>query len=404
MSLFRIFKNPFVVYIGAFASALLLYQLGLSGIYPPLNWELLLFFALTFAAALVLAVASSPLVSAAGEYNPGILTKYAVIFVIVTFAVECYMMGGVPLFLVMRGAKFYEMEAAAHHLHVFTLWSAFSTIRFVDFLYSSKPVRYRYLAEAALVVVIYTLMIYRGPAIMTLCSWAFLTVIRFNGLRPKYFAGILAATVLVIYVNGSLGEIRSPGQADALVAVPANRVHKSDQPLWPPSKAFWAYLYATVPMANFQNAVDKMDDQKGTFLQFAVTELIPDTFSRRIMPLLYPVVESDKGAFITRDQLYTWKLPLVAEGLNTSTLFGRSYGYLGWSGPVLMFGALSVFSIAYMIVMSYSPYCVPALALLNTLVLFCLINNMLASAAMIPQLAWPLLITPWWRLLRQQRN
>lgn len=400
MSAFRIFKNPFAVYIVAFASALLLYQLGWVGIYPTLTWELVLFFILTFAAAAVLAISSWPLVQSIGDYEPGSLTKYAIVFVIVTFAIECYMMGGVPLFLVMRGAKFYDMEAAATHLHVFTLWSAFSTIRFADFLYSQRPVRYRYLAESALVVAIYTVMIYRGPAIMTLCSWAFITIIRFNGLRLKYFAGILAATVLVIYVNGSLGEIRSPGQANAIVTAPSSAAPSAGANPSVPAKILWAYLYATAPLANFQNAVDKMDSQEGTFLQFAVTELIPDTFSRRIMPLLSTTVESDRGNLITRDQLYTWKLPLIAEGLNTSTLFGRSYGYLGWSGPVLMFAALSIFSILYMIVMSYSPYCVPTVALLNTLVMFCLINNMLASAAMIPQLAWPLLLTPWWRLRR----
>jgi hypothetical protein len=42
-----------------------------------------------------------------------------------------------------------------------------------------------------------------------------------------------------------------------------------------------------------------------------------------------------------------------------------------------------------------SPYRVPALALLNVLVVFCLFNNMLAAATMLPQLVWPLLLPPW---------
>jgi hypothetical protein len=49
----------------------------------------------------------------------------------------------------------------------------------------------------------------------------------------------------------------------------------------------------------------------------------------------------------------------------------------------------------YLVVIFRSPYRVPCLALLNTLVVFCLFNNMIASTAMIPQLIWPLLLPPW---------
>lgn len=397
MALFRVFKNPFITYIVAFASVLALYHAGWSEIYPPLSWSMLLFFAVTFVVAGLLARAVVPLV-AGGDYQPGLLPGWAVIFVVVTFAGEVYLMGGVPLVLVMHGARFFKLEAQVTHLHVFTLWSVFSTIRFADFLYSARPIRYRYLAEAVLVVVIYTVMIYRGPAIMTLASWAFLTIIRFNGLRLKYFAMILATTAVVVYVNGALGDIRSPGQEAAGAPSVALQEMAADMPAplaSAPRRAFWGYLYATVPLANFQNAVDKMDRREGTLSEFVVTEMIPDTFSRRIMPLINPTIESNRGVFITRDQLYPWSLPLVSEGLNTATMFGRAYGYLGWLGAATMFAVLATFSIAYLIVISYSPYRVPALALLNTLVLFCLINNMLASAAMIPQLVWPLVLSLW---------
>ena len=86
--------------------------------------------------------------------------------------------------------------------------------------------------------------------------------------------------------------------------------------------------------------------------------------------------------------------------MNISTIFGRSYGYFGWTGPTIMFAVLSMFIVVYLLVISRSPFRVPCLALLNTLVVFCLFNNMLVSAAIIPQLVWPLLLPPWgwWRL------
>jgi hypothetical protein len=55
---------------------------------------------------------------------------------------------------------------------------------------------------------------------------------------------------------------------------------------------------------------------------------------------------------------------------------------------------LSLFIIVYLLVISRS-HRVPWLALLNTLVDFRLFNNMLVSAAIIPQLVWPLLLPPW---------
>ena len=79
--------------------------------------------------------------------------------------VELVLAGGIPLLLVIKGVNFYEMESTATHLHVFTLWSAYSTIRFADFLYSKRKL---YLLEAALPVIFYALLVYRGPALMTL--------------------------------------------------------------------------------------------------------------------------------------------------------------------------------------------------------------------------------------------
>ncbi len=57
----------------------------------------------------------------------------------------------------------------------------------------------------------------------------------------------------------------------------------------------------------------------------------------------------------------------------------------------IMFIALCGFIItAGVVLIRNCPYRVPALALLNTLVVFCLFNNMIASAAILPSLIWPL--------------
>jgi hypothetical protein len=384
--------NPFLVYLFSFCAVLGIYQLDWSEIYPSLSYNLLLFFGLTFIVALLLARLVRPIVASTGSYRPGLLTKYAGLFVVATFAIELVLSGGIPLYLIIKGVSFQEIERNATHLHVFTLWSVYSTIRFADFLYSKSRF---YLLEASLPVIFYALLVYRGAAMMTLVSWAFIFIIKNNGLKLKHITVVVIAAVCVFYLNGRIGDIRAPGD-DVKGGQPTVAFRESGIP----RTFFWTYLYSTVGLANLQLSVDKIQSNKGTVAEFMVSELIPDTFSRRIMPYVNPRVTSNEGNFITRDMLYSWEQPQVGPGMNISTIFGRSYGYFGWTGPAIMFALLSTFIVVYLMVISRSPFRVPCLALLNTLVLFCLFNNMLVSAAIIPQLVWPLLLPPWgwWKL------
>ena len=69
-------KNPFFLYIAAFAAALLTYQLNWSEVYPPLSSGLVLFFLATFFCAAILALCIAPVVNQIGTYQPGRLWKY----------------------------------------------------------------------------------------------------------------------------------------------------------------------------------------------------------------------------------------------------------------------------------------------------------------------------------------
>jgi hypothetical protein len=379
-------KNPFLTYIMSFGAVLAIYQLGWSDIYPDLSWDFLLFFALTFLASFWLARLIAPFVDRTHDHVPGLLPKYTGLFVVATFAGEIYLAGGIPLLAIISGAKFYMLEANAVHLHAFTFWSVYSAIRFADFLYSR---RYFYLFEASLTFIFYVMLVYRGPAIMVVLSWIFVFVIKQGVLRLKHAAIAAGVGLMVFYINGRIGDVRSPGQETS--GAPSAAFRNSGIP----QTYFWTYLYATSPTANFQLTVNKLRGEHGTVAEFVASEFLPDTISKRILPLLNDRIDTGGGNLVTRDLLYSWEQPQIARGINISTLFGRSYGFFGWIGPLIMFLALSAFIAVYAILIRRSPYRVPALALLNVLVVFCLFNNMLASAVMIPQLVWPLLLPPW---------
>lgn len=379
-------KNPFLVYILAFGSVLAIYQLGWSMLYPTLSAGLLLFFALTFLASLLLAWLVSSLVTQIEPYPPALLPGMTVWLIVGTFVIELINEGGVPLRMVAQGQSFYHHEEAVIHLHAFSLWSVFSTIRFADFLYSKRR---RYLFEATLPVIFYLLLVYRGPALITLVSWAFLIVIKRGRLGVMAGIGTTVAALLVFYVNGVIGDLRSPGQE--LSGGPSPAFLQSGIP----HTYFWSYLYATAPMANFQLTVNTLTESYGNAGEFIASELLPDYISKRILPRLDDRILVGQGNLATRDLLYTWRQPQIAPGINIATIFARSFGYFGWLGPVAMFVALGMFIFLYLLLIVRSPYAVPSLALLNTLIVFCLFNNMLASTAILPQLLWPLLLPPW---------
>jgi hypothetical protein len=293
----------------------------------------------------------------------------------------------------MQGEKFYELEAGATHLHVFVLWSVYSTIRFADYLYSGRRL---YLLEAVLPVFFYGVLIYRGPAIICVVSWLFVYVAKNNGIRLKHGAVAAAASLMLFYLNGVLGDVRSPGQE--AIGAPSQAFRDSGIP----QTYFWTYLYATVAMANLQLSVNKLNGGRGTIAEFIAADLIPDTLSKRVLPLLNPSINSRN--MLSRDQLYSWEQPQVSVGLNISTMYGRSYGFFGWLGPVIIFSAFTVFIVVYLLLARRSPYRIPCLALLNTFVVFCLFNNMLVSAAMLPLLVLPLLLPPWTLAVRKESS
>ena len=379
-------RSPFVVYIATFAAALGIYQLGWSDLYPDLSFDLLFFFAVTFGCAGLLALLMQPAIEATHRYKPLILPRWTILIVLLSFAAEVWLAGGVPLLLVLGGLVFYEHEATATHLHLFMFWSVFSTIRFADFLYSGRK---SCLLEAFLPVLFYGLLVYRGPALICLVSWAFVFVIKHRGLRKRHvtIGGTIAIGFLLI--NGLIGDLRSPGQEE--VGSPSATFRGSGIP----RTYFWSYLYTTVPIANLQLSVDKVEPGHGTAAEFIASEFLPDTFSKRLLPIINDSIASGSGNLISRDQLYSWDQPQIAPGLNISTIFGRAYGFFGWIGPAIMFAFLSAFVIVYLITIRTSPYRVPALALLNTLVVFCLFNNMIASAAMLPLLILIAVLPPW---------
>jgi hypothetical protein len=374
-------KNPFLVYILTFGTALALYQLGWAGIYPETSSDLLAFFGLSFVVSASLALVAEKEVEETRTYVSGQMPWYAVFIVVVCLAGDIAYTGSIPLLELYRGEWKYGSFVGIPTLHVFavTFGSAFSTIRFADFLFATRwRHRFRYFIEASIPVIYFLLVVYRGPALILVVSWAFVFVIRRDRIGILNGVMIAALTLGILYLGGIFGQART-GLVDDL-GKPTEAFRESGVP----QTYFWTYLYATAPIANLQYAVDVAEPlyKLNRLPEFFVGEMLPDFISNRILSLM----KTERLA-----------IPEISVGFNVSSIFGRSYLFFGWIGVLAMFAWLMALVLVYLTLILRSPYRLPCLALLNTLIVFCVFENMIAYTALLMQLVWPLLLGFLWQ-------
>jgi hypothetical protein len=375
------FANPFFIYIAAFGSALALYQVQWLVNYPAMTWGTLAFFALSFAFAGSFARLAQPAIPTMRRYRPGMVPAWAGPILLACFVVDIAPYGGIPLVDLIHGTFVYMSFKGVPSLHVVavTLGSAFSVIRFCDFLYEDHLRRWRYLAEAFVPIIFLLLIVYRGPALIVLTSWAFAVVIWIGRIRLKHVLALAAVGVVLLLGAGKLGEMRNgdvSGFGEPRWGYPQTSAGKT---------ALWFYVYATGPLANFQHAVATVEpayDLK-RIPEYIVSELLPDTISHRLLPRLGASPDRPIAEFTPH--------------FNVSVIFSRSWLFFGWISVLSTF-VVFIFAIyAYIDLIRVTPLAAPGLALLNTFVVYSLFDNMIAVTSISFQLVWPLLIG--WLLL-----
>lgn len=364
-------KNPFLLYILTFGAVLCAYQLNWSAIYPELPLGLLLFFGITFFISLLFSYIIRGEVRNTGNYAYGRLPRFTFPLLMVGFAADMIYAGGIPLWWIITGQPYNYAEFGIPTLHVaiVTLSGSFVVIRFADYLYSKRS---RHLFEVLTVIGYDILIINRAAVLIAMISFGFILIIKCGGLGWKRGLVVTLVALVVFYGFGVLGDLRS-GDVIKEIGKPTEAFYRSRIP----GSYFWTYVYMTSPMANFAETMLNHRGNEGGLAQMVASEMLPDFISKHILPLFHA------------DRL---RPKLIAPSLNVGSLFSRSYVYLGWLGISLMFMVFTLHIIVYIVMIRKSPYRVPALALLNTLVVFCIFDNMISFSGMSLQLAWPLIL------------
>ena len=136
-----------------------------------------------------------------------------------------------------------------------------------------------------------------------------------------------------------------------------------------PTQLFWPYIYASSPLANLQLNVRNRNVSESP-ANYAVLEYLPDFVSKRL---------------VSADTIERSAPSLISEQLTVSTMYGRAFFLMGWTGLCLNFIYFIFVSLVCLRILSGSKYFVTGNATLTSLAFLGIFDNMFVVAGGILQ-------------------
>ena len=317
--------NPHWCYVISFLGALVVYQFGWSKLYPTLTSVTLFFISVTIITHLFLGwiwkkkELSYP--SATQHVSPGIITCFLYLLWTIEFIYE----GGIPLVKIILQQPFNYRLFGVPSLHVFnvTFTSFYAVFLFHLYLTSKRKINLiLFLVNLSAALLIYN----RGMFIFILTAslFVFLTTVQIRLFRFSFMGVVLA--IALLYIFGMLGNIRESAEsktnynADIFMELgqPTERFSNS----FVPKEFFWSYIYISSPIANLQTNINApRDNTSNYFWQLINNEMIFDFISKRI--------NSRLGWERIKDHT-------IPGPFNVSTVYSKSFSYLGWWGLIFI--------------------------------------------------------------------
>lgn len=370
--MFRLLKNPFYVYVLGFVLTFFVYSLGWSNIYPSLSNGVKIFLAVTFFISLLLGLFLDVL--KVFKRHPS-LTKqrlistcfYSVLFL---YFIEIVVEGDLPLIAKLMGRPGVEYDEFGIPLLHGLLISFHSFLIAHTFSVYMSTKRKKALRINLLLYIPALLILNRSIIVFGLLTSLFI-YIHFVGrvkLGKQLKIGILALAALFFF--GLVGNLRSGGDYIYTQSKATKDFMKSSIP----KEYYWTYLYVASPLANFQNTVDNIKVKQYDFKGFIFYENLPKIISKNTGPALN--VEK-------RDLLR------IVPWLTVGTTYGRSFAYIEWYGPYLLFFFnLFLYLLVIFLVPRKSNYHTTTIGILSVIILLSIFTNMMIVTGISFQLAY----------------
>lgn len=361
--------NPLFYYFLSFIVVLLFYNLGWSGLYPQLSFELTLFIFFTLFICFFGIFFINLIIKKFKNFEIPKVSKnkvyYLLLFLTVSLILECLYHGVVPIFLVFKGIEYDYTKFGIPVFHVFLL----SYITILGLIYFYRFLIYKniyYLSIYAFSLIFSIIIVNRGTLIFILVS----SLIAYLSLRINLnkIVKVSFFVLLVAILFGYMGNLRmvSSGYSDNHAILKIGQASPEFINTKLPSEFFWSYLYISSPYANLEYEVSKRKiNNNYDFESFFIYEMLPDFVYKRINTGLN-------------------KSNLLTEELNVSTLYGGSINKMGFLGAFIIF-FWYIFSLLFTIFIVNKKYFMPTIISLATLSCFLLFDNVLSFTGFVFQ-------------------
>lgn len=377
--------SPHLCYILGFGFSLLIYLLGWSDAYPILHFSLLSFLIGSISAHFFLTWIWNKRVNLKNQtpdisqrLNPLLVTTFIGVLWIADF-----LYGGVPLFKILMNIPFDYKKFGLPAIHVLavTLTSFYCVYLFQLFLHQrNKTILLLFVVNFAPAILVFS----RAMLFFNLASCCFLYLLYVERIPYKKLLIGIPVVIVLFYLFGWAGTKRVSFESNSEYnnnffldnGVASKQFRESSIP----KEFFWSYFYISSPLANLQTNINYYQVKSITakhILGYINNELLFESISKRINAMVG----------IEREREYGFKDPF-----NVSTIYSRSYSYLGWLGMAITALVVLLLPIFYFKIVSDNPYRLSAIAVMCTMYLFMSYDNTIRLMGLGFQLVYPLVL------------
>lgn len=372
----KLLRNPLYIYVLGFTLTFFVYTFGWSNIYPNLTGETKIFFTITFILFVILGMLIDKLKYIRKKYSRTKTSLILICFyiVVILYCVEFLYEQDVPLLakvLGRSGIHYKEFGIPILHGILISFNSFLIAHTFATYMSLKNK---RVLRINILLYIPAILIINRSIIVLGILTSLFIYVhfAQRVALWNKIKIGLLA--FFGFYIFGIIGNLRSGGDYIYEQSKATEDFIESSIP----KEFYWAYLYIASPLANFQNTIDKSSLREYDFIGFIFYENLPIVISKNIGPLLN-IEKKD--------------LVRIVPWLTVGTTYAKSFSYIGWYGPYLLF-LFNIFvylSVILFLVPRNSNYYTTTIAILSVVVFLNIFTNMLIVTGISFQLVYCIL-------------
>lgn len=375
--------NPFIIYGIIFSLVCVSYELPFSNLYPNISTKMIVFILSVIITALLIGVLKNKEIKVRSKENEN-EEKYKSSLKIIILILFIYFLGFLyskQIPLLTKGSVYLEYKGLPYvHVAIFNFNIYYSLYMFYKFLkYKKRSIFIQYL----ILYIPGILIVSRGLLMNIFLGSIFLYFIC-KGIKVTKKKVIIVALISVVfmYFFGVFGNLRSgpePREAtNSNYIMDVGGATSQFRESIIPKEFFWTYIYLSSPLANFQLNVNNYNNfqyNSNNFMLFLKEDILPDSISKRL-------------GKTDRNRVY-----LITPQLNVGTMFMNSYVDFGMIGSVLVFINFIVFYLIYIKLLKRNTvYYQIGIAMLCTLSVLSVFNNMLVFIGMSLQLIYPLIV------------